>query len=45
VPGDLLNTGTRRIEFAIDVAGGVAELHWDDLLVFDVLDAGDLRGL
>ena len=45
VPGDLLNTGTHRIEFAIEVAGGVAELHWDDLLVFDVLDAGDLRGL
>jgi lipopolysaccharide transport system ATP-binding protein len=45
VPGDLLNAGTHRIEFAIEVAGGVAELHWDDLLVFDVLDAGDLRGL
>jgi hypothetical protein len=45
VPGDLLNTGTHRIEFAIEVAGGIAELHWDNLLVFEVLDAGDLRGL
>jgi lipopolysaccharide transport system ATP-binding protein len=45
VPGDLLNTGTHRIGLVLEVAGGVANLRWDDLLVFDVHDAGDLRGL
>jgi len=45
VPGDLLNTGTHRIAFAMEGAGGIAELYWEDLLVFDVLDASDLREL
>jgi lipopolysaccharide transport system ATP-binding protein len=45
VPGDLLNTGAHRIEFAMEVAGGIAELHFDNLLTFEILDAGDLRGL
>jgi lipopolysaccharide transport system ATP-binding protein len=45
VPGDLLNTGTHRIALAMEGAGGVAELYWEDLLVFDVLDTSDLRGL
>jgi lipopolysaccharide transport system ATP-binding protein len=43
VPGDLLNTGTHRIDFSIEVAGGCAEFILTDLLVFEVLDAGDLR--
>jgi lipopolysaccharide transport system ATP-binding protein len=45
VPGDLLNAGTHRIGLVLEVAGGVADLRRDDLLVFDVRDASDLRGL
>jgi lipopolysaccharide transport system ATP-binding protein len=45
VPADLLNTGMHRIELGVEVAGGVAALHRDDLLVFNVLDAGERRGL
>ncbi len=44
VPGDLLNTGTHRIHLGISL-GPYEAISLDDLLVFDVLDAGDLRGL
>ena len=44
VPGDLLNTGTHRMEFSFELAGGET-LIWDNLLVFNVQDAHDLRGL
>ena len=44
LPGDLLNTGTHRIELDIEPANAAADLHWDDLLIFEVLDASELRG-
>ncbi len=44
VPGDLLNTGAHRVEFSFELAGGET-LIWDNLLVFNVQDAHDLRGL
>jgi lipopolysaccharide transport system ATP-binding protein len=44
VPGDLLNTGTHRVHLGISV-GDVEALRVEDLLVFDVQDASDLRDM
>jgi lipopolysaccharide transport system ATP-binding protein len=45
VPGDLLNTGTHRISFTLEAGAGAADLHWDDLLVFEVFGNSDIWGL
>jgi lipopolysaccharide transport system ATP-binding protein len=45
VPGDLLNTGTHRIHLGLHVAEPAEPISLEDLLVFDVLDADDLRGM
>jgi homopolymeric O-antigen transport system ATP-binding protein len=45
VPGDLLNNGTHRIDLGIYRDRATHLLHWDDLMVFEVQDVSDLRGL
>lgn len=46
VPGDLLNSGTYRIELTVYLAGGAAVFHWGESLRLDVHDtASGLRGL
>lgn len=45
VPGDLLNTGTHRIHLGVYLGAAIKPFILEDLLVFDVQDASDLRGL
>ncbi|HLT20206.1 MAG TPA: polysaccharide ABC transporter ATP-binding protein [Thermomicrobiales bacterium] len=42
IPGDLLNSGMHRIEFRV-LIDGQDEWRANDVLIFDVLDAGDFR--
>jgi lipopolysaccharide transport system ATP-binding protein len=44
-PGDLLNNGTHRIELVVSIGGNLIVFQSDELLVFEVHDAVDLRNL
>lgn len=44
MPGNLLNTGTLRIHLVVYL-GETNVLDLEDLLVFEVHDASDMRGL
>jgi lipopolysaccharide transport system ATP-binding protein len=45
VPGDLLNAGTHRIHLGVYLGEATKPFILEDLLVFDVQDASDLRGM
>ena len=44
MPGDLLNNGTHLLHFGLSL-GQTEAFRLEDLLVFEVHDCGDLRGM